>query len=287
MRMLAFVLLGAACGGGNGQSSSPVDAAPSSTVDAGTGGGVDSGLPTCLTAAQRTMECTADVSMRIVDFTTLLPVAADVGITTAWDVAPPFPASCSDLASVMVGADGLLVAPQAPCQSSLGRPVLLLKITGGTTVLYASTAWDQRLDCAGGLPCGMARGDIAVPKRVLSSAWRGELAAGGMARAETRGLVIFLYKESDGSPAAGVRATRGLGTFMPLATGTEVRYIADDRQALLPRTAETTGASGMAIIGLDFSSANVGGTRGAEEWASLGVLFADGWFFLEDRTRTK
>jgi hypothetical protein len=133
----------------------------------------------------------------------------------------------------------------------------------------------------------MPRGDLPVPAAEVVAEWRAALAAGGMPRADTRGLVVFLFKEQDGSPASGVRAARGGILLQPFTPGTQVRYLADDRRTLLPPGTTATGASGLAVIGVDGVSENVAGVRGDDQWSFLGVLIADGWVFYEDRTRTR
>jgi hypothetical protein len=247
---------------------------------------VDAGVPDalvqrCLDGDARTNECSADVAMRVVDFTTGAPVPAEVSLSTAWDTVPPFPVTCPPLATVTAAADGT-VATLAPCDSVLRDPVLLVLVTGGDR---APTGWDQKLDCGAGPVCGSARGDLAVPSAALAAEWRAELAAGGMPGAATRGLVLFLFRERDDSPAAGVRAVTGTLAPVTLAPGIEVRYVAADRRALLPAATETTGESGLAVIAVDEIVGTVGGRRGEERWVEQGVLVADGWFFLEDRTR--
>jgi hypothetical protein len=124
---------------------------------------------------------------------------------------------------------------------------------------------------------------IAAPSNDLASAWRAELASGGMRDASTRGLVAFHFKNTDGSPAADVQPTydEGKSAFAP---GTEARFVDLDRSTLLAATQRATTGSGVALLSRDkLTAIFVGGLRGAARWATTGCLTTAGWIFLEDK----
>ncbi|HLL23219.1 MAG TPA: hypothetical protein VK427_13865, partial [Kofleriaceae bacterium] len=99
--------------------------------------------------------------------------------------------------------------------------------------------------------------------------------------------VAYTYQEADGTPAAGVAAQQALSD-RTLAPGEEVRYLSTDRQTLLPRAQTTTTASGIALIGSNWSFENrieIGGERGTDHWGSIGALLGEGWLFIESSRR--
>jgi hypothetical protein len=88
-------------------------------------------------------------------------------------------------------------------------------------------------------------------------------------------LAVLQYSERDGRPAAGVVPTDFSGR--PISA----RFLADDRQTLLPPSTQFTGASGIAIVGAGSVQAAAGGIRNRDFWPPTGVLFADDWVFVE------
>jgi hypothetical protein len=187
-----------------------------------------------------------------------------------------FPLGCEPLFLGPADGAGQLSLPQASCASIVYPPILLITVEGGTPEPRAPTAWDRRLTCNDSGICSEVVADIPAPSQALIAAWRQGLAAGGMPRAEVGGLALFQYLDVDGRPVAGVVPTSSFG--VPLAPGTAVRFLADDRQTLLPANTGVTGASGMSMA-IDLVS--VGGIRDADYWPPSGLLLAEGWVFVE------
>lgn len=267
------------------------DDSPPLVPDARVGQPPDAGPADCLPETSRTADCEVDVGGELVDFTTGAPVGpAQLRVTTAWDTVPFFPpVSCPALGFVTAGADGLFDALDVRCDSPAHPPVLLVTVDDppGGADLLAPFAVDQRLTCLTSPPqdCGSAGGVIAVPSAAMASAWRTELAAGGMPNAAQRGLVLYAFFELDGSPATGVVPTIREGTVdRVLIAGTEVRFVAGDLESLVRADAGMTGTSGIAIIALAGDAALIGGLRGTERWDPVGVMVSPGWWFYETRT---
>ncbi len=257
---------------------------------------------TCVAADRRTVACRVDVSGAVVDFATLTTISsgAEVKVNTAWDTIPMSPELCPALATIPSDL-GVFGASDVRCDDVTTQPILALLVDDapGQPDRLAPTIADRRLTCADdpqhtyGIACDPLDMDVAVPSSALAAAWRAELATGGVALAQTRGLVIYRFNEVDGSPAAGV-SPRGQAvvvdaaghiTASPIHTlvpGAEVRFLADDRATLLPGDTQVTGASGLAIIALPSEIAFIGANRGATTWNDVGVMLRDGWFFLED-----
>jgi hypothetical protein len=174
----------------------------------------------------------------------------------------------------------------AVCDSPVYPPILLFMVEAGASDPRAPTATDARLSCTGA-ECGAWTGELLAPSATIATSWRDQLQAEGMQNATGRGLAFLDFREPDGSPAVGVTPfVRGV-TDRQLDAPRELRFLAADRETLVRSDATMTGTSGVAIIALDgVGSALIGGTRGGLSWAPVGVLFADGWLFVEVNQRT-
>lgn len=225
---------------------------------------------------------TVTVSGQVVDFTTGAPVAgATVDVTTAWDVVGNFPAAdCPLLATLTTDAAGRFGPRAVAAGSTVTPPILAFVVHDGGRALTLS---DARTCAAATCDLGHT---IAAPSAAQAAQWRADLGTGGMAAAATRGLVAFTYKNSDGSPAAGVAPSVGNLVTVPLTPGPQVRFVDPARAALLPAAQATTSAAGVALIGVDATAgaAYLGGKRGAEAWAGVGCLVVPGAIFVEDKT---
>jgi len=166
---------------------------------------------------------------------------------------------------------------------------VIVMVRGGSPAPRAPTASDARLSCTSSPSCSPIDVRVTAPSMELADAWRTQLQLEGMLGAATRGLVILEYRDPSGMPVAGVVPFVREGTTdRELAPTREVRFLGADRRSLVRADATMTGTSGMAVIALDASSGFVGGrhvSQGAWIWQPVGVLFADGWIFLEDRAR--
>jgi hypothetical protein len=258
--------------------------------DGGDGGdgsdGDDGGEPDCVGADLRD-ELTASLAGEVIDHETGEPIAgAEVSISTAWDTSTAFPAAeCPILATLTTGGDGGFGPADVALGSALSPPIPLFLVTGDDV---ADTASDQRMECdASG--CEDVTHGIAAPARDLVAGWRSELARGGMDDADSRGLVLFAFFNTDGTPAEGVTLWSGVFQEEPLAPDSEVRFLEADRLTLAPPGTDTTTASGLALIGVDtddYAGLFVSGTRGSDHWDETGVLLAPGWVFLEDKQQS-
>ena len=263
------------------------DAQPPGIVDAQPG--IDAPqVANCPTS--RPNECVVDVTGTVLDFVARTPYAGmpDVDFNTAWDSAPPFPAACDPLVTFVPDTAGAFAMTDTVCDSPLFPPIVMLLVQGGSSDPRAPTATDARLSCTGS-DCGAINVSIPVPSAELATSWRNQLQAEGMVNATTRGLVIFEFRDTAGNPQAGVTPfVRDIAGDRPLLAPGEMRFISGTRDTLIRSDATMTGSSGLAIIALaDASSAFIGGTRaGGMTWEPVGVLFADGWIFLEDKTPT-
>lgn len=244
----------------------------------------------CLAPEDRPIDCVVDVTGSVVDFVTGDPYGGGpfVDVTTAWDTVPPFPAGCVPLQSIVPDATGAFRIDDASCDSGLFPPILIVMVHGGTGDPRAPTATDARLTCGVAPACDPFDVRVAAPSEPQVNQWRVQLQQEGMLAASTRGLVILEYRDPAGMPMAGVVPFVREGTTdRDLAPAREVRFLGADRQSLVRADATMTGTSGMAVIGYDAASAFVGGHHVSQtwRWEPVGVLFADGWIFLEDRTR--
>lgn len=237
--------------------------------------------PGCIQPAVRD-NTTVTVSGQILDFTTSAPVPdATVDVSTAWDVAENFPAAdCPLLATMTTDAQGRFGPLAVQAGSTLVPPIVVFVVHGGGR---APTISDARICAAATCDLGHT---IAAPSSELAAQWRTDLASGGMTDATTRGLVAFLYKNTDGSPAAGVAPSTGTLVVNPLSPGPQVRFIDPARSALMPVAQTTTSASGVALIGVNAThqAAYLGGKRAADSWAGTGCLVVPAAIFVEDKT---
>jgi hypothetical protein len=261
--------------------STPTFPDASVVIDAPSGG-------TC--AENRPNDCSVDIGGTVVDFVSRAPYAgmAEIEVTTGWDTIPPFPLGCPPLQVVTTDGVGAFTVTDAICDSPLFPPVLLLMVSGGAGETRAPTATDSRLTCSGN-DCGVWSGEIRVPSTMLATTLRQQLQAEGMPNATTRGLVIFEFRDLAGNPQAGVTPFYREGTVdRPLVAPREVRFISGTRDTLVRSDATMTGTSGLAVIAIDGATSGfIGGTRsGGMRWEPVGVLFADGWIFLEDKTQS-
>jgi len=218
------------------------------------------------------------ISGSVVDFSTKAPVpGAKVDITSAWNGYTVFPGpdACPVLATVETGADGKFGPLTVPVPSDGSQSFVLFLVDGAGR---APTASDNRI-CAEAT-CTLEH-TIAAPSLAVADSWRQELAAGGMTGADTKGLIAFEYRNTDGTPADSVAAEFGTDERRPLAPGTEVRYLRPDRAALAPASTSATTTAGVALIGRD-QTAFIGGHRGQVGWNLTGCLLEPGWIFLED-----
>lgn len=248
--------------------------------------------PNCVSADVRSA-ATLIVSGQVQSFTADEPLDdAEVRFSTAWDAGDSFPEECPAIASFTTDADGRFGPETVEAGSPRTPPVAIFMVTGDEV---APTASDQTFQCDTS-DCGNLAHTIRTPSAELASTWRAQLADGGMQDADSTGLVLFEFRETDGMPAAGVIPTglwpgSGDEGEVDLAPGTQVRFLAADRATLEPADATETTASGLAVISFgdtgDVVAAAVAGHRGeAEVWAGVGVLTSPGWLFLEDRRRT-
>ena len=245
----------------------------------------DAPPPSCISADDRARK-TVVVSGTVIDFATGAPVVgATVDITTAWDTATPaFPSpQCPLIATLTSGPDGKF-GPATVLAGSVFDPSIMLFMVHGAD--RANTSSDNRT-CPDAT-CTLDH-TIAAPSAALAATWRTQLAAGGMTDAATNGLIAYLYKNTDQTPAAGVTAQ--LTEVFPassrdLIVGSEVRYLAADRTTVTGTSQRTTTAGGVALVGFEAveSASFIAGRRSADTWEPTGCFDEPGWFFLEDRT---
>ena len=229
-------------------------------------------------------DCTSDltksvtVTGTVLDFSTKAPVAgASVDLTSAWDgnAGFPGPRACPVLATVETRADGKFGPVTIDLGADDDENFVLFLIDGAGR---APTASDNRI-CAEAT-CTLDH-TIAAPSVAVAEGWRTELAAGGMADADTRGLVAFEFREPAGTPAERVTAEYYTDKIEALAPGAQVRYVNPDRATLAP---VATTASGLAVVGAPgIGGTFIGGHRDAIGWQLTGCLMEPGWIFLEDR----
>jgi hypothetical protein len=248
---------------------------------------IDPPTPECVSDAQRATK-TVEVRGTVVDFITGEPVeGASVDITTAWDVTGNFPAgTCPMLASVKTGADGKFGPVVVKAGSPNDPPIMAFLVRGAGR---AQIADDNRAACDGDT-CILDH-TIPAPSIDTARAWRKELAAGGMSDALTRGLVLFKFKETDGSGASDVipRVMSPDGSepvLRGLVAGQQVRFLETDKATLANPASIKTTASGLALIGMDGvdGQLRVAGERGTATWLNIGCLVQSDWIFFEDRT---
>jgi hypothetical protein len=235
--------------------------------------------PSCDPAVRATKLVT--ISGNVVDFTTGAAVAgATVDVGTTLDGTQE---DCPVEATLTTNADGTF-GPMDVELGSLGSPVFVMfRVHGEGRALTTSdnrTCPDAR--------CELAH-TIASVSEEVAAAWRADLAAGGMADAETRGLVAFEFREPDDAPATNVLATvielGESGGERNLQPGAEVRYVDADNASLLPAPATSTSESGWALLGLEQGFVFVGGTRDDVTWQPTGCTIEGGAIFLEGRTQ--
>jgi hypothetical protein len=275
---IAVVVMVFGCGGGGGGDTPDAAPAPDALIPP---------PPGCIQLDTRD-DHTVTVSGTVSDWVTGDPiVGATVDVSTAWDVQGNFPNTatlmCPPIVSLTTNVNGQFGPALIEIGSPVEPPITIYMVTGAGV---APTASDARVGgCSVGVvDCGNQGHIMKVPSETLAATWRAELAAGGMPNAAQRGLTLFQYRELAG-PAGGVEALVGTLVLRPLLLGTEVRFLNADLATLAPATQGVTLASGIAVIGIDTAdnAVFVAGRRGGEQWAGLGVLLVDGWFFLEDK----
>ncbi|HUS66896.1 MAG TPA: hypothetical protein VMZ28_20300 [Kofleriaceae bacterium] len=235
-------------------------------------------------------ERTAEISGQVIDYVELDSIdSAYVEFTTAWDTNSIAPAEqCGVIDSFRTGDDGRFGPETLEVGSQLTPPIALFEVSEGGR---ARTLSDQSMTCEGADGVCLAPDPlIRAPAAALGLAWREELEARGVADALGRGVVVFEYREADGTPAEGVTATLWGGeSAEELEVDVQVSYLAADRTALAPAGTSATTESGVALISVDapYNAVTIGGHRGAgedaEQWDDVGVLVMRGWFFLEDQ----
>lgn len=278
-RLLLAVCMVAGCGGSSGGDGG-ADAGP--TPDAG-------GWGDCNPDDVRA-EWTAEISGQVIDYVELDSIDnAKVEFTTAWDTNSIAPAEqCGVIDSFRTGDDGRFGPETLEVGSQLTPPIALFEVSEGGR---ARTLSDQSMTCedASG-SCLSPDHLIRAPAAALGLAWREELEARGAVDALGQGIVVFEFREADGTPAEGVTPTLWGGeSAMELDVDVEVSYLAADRMTLAPAGTSATTESGVALISVDapYNAVTIGGYRGegedAEAWDDVGVLVMRGWFFLEDQ----
>jgi hypothetical protein len=257
------------------------------------------GTPGC-PAPETGEHSTVILAGEVTDYVTGAPIAgAEVLINVAWEGDNPFPTECAPLATLTTSEDGRFGPSEVDLGARYFQPILLFRVVGEG---IADTASDQTLDCGDEVDCGNLAHAIAAPSRELVAAWRAELADGGMPEADTRGLVLFEFRNPDATPAANVVPWNGFFYEDALVPDTQVRFLEPDRATVAPTETLTTTDSGVAVIGIDpfeeeterggeeFDSgdtvAYISGTRVAQHWDQTGVLMTDGWVFLEDKQQS-
>ena len=223
-----------------------------------------------------------DVSGMVVDFVTGEPVAgATVDFTEAFTGARVFPSNgCLIAPGTVTDAAGAF----GPISVSAleANPIVAFLVTGAGR---APTVHDKAIGCL--LGCNAPSQTITAPVQELVDGWRAELYDGGMEYAFNRGLVAYKFHDSAGMPAAGVSPIYRHDPFAdgrPLRSGSEVRFLEEDRATLGRIGQTTTLGAGTALIGAPATEKGyfrIAGQRGAETWASLGVMSATGWLYLE------
>jgi hypothetical protein len=234
--------------------------------------------PECIDPADRE-GLSVTVSGQVVDHATGGPIAADVAFNTAWDVKDDFPAGCDPLATFATDADGAF-GPETVDMNTVNDPPIGLFLVTGDQV--ADTLSDARLAC-GGAECVEVDHTIVAPARELADGWREQMEIEGMPDATTRGLVVFRFRESDGSPAEAVVPQTLSGAAL-LRPDIDMRFLDEDGVSLAAAGTDATTASGIAIVAIPDQAPTdyVFGTRDEDRWDALGVLAPPGWLFLED-----
>ena len=234
--------------------------------------------PACVDPADRA-GLSVTVSGHVLDHATGEPIEADVAFNTAWDVADDFPAGCDPLATFVTDVDGAF-GPETVDANTVNDPPIGIFLVSGDDV--ADTLSDTRMTCSGA-ECDDVDHTIVAPTRELADGWREQMEVDGMADATTRGLIVFRFREADGSPAEGVVPQTLSGPDL-LRPDLDMRFLDEDGVSLAPAGTDRTTASGIALIALGDEAPTdyVFGTRGEERWSALGVLAPPGWLFLED-----
>jgi len=224
-----------------------------------------------------------DVSGTIVDYATGEPVAgANVDFTEAFSGAQIFPTTgCLIGATAVTNAQGAFGPVRVTTPDS--GPIVAYLVTGAGR---APTVHDKSVGCL--LGCNSPPQTITVPSQELMDVWRQELYDGGMEYALNRGLVAYKFHDSEGNPAVGVTPIYKRDVFSDderrLHSGSAVRFIEADKQTLGGVTQMTTLGWGTALIGAPATQKDyfrISGVRGSEKWASLGVMSATGWLYIE------
>ncbi|HTE54969.1 MAG TPA: hypothetical protein VK698_29145 [Kofleriaceae bacterium] len=280
---LVLALVGCVAGDDDG----PADDGPADDgsaddgSDDGSGDDGEAEPPPCVDPADR-RGLSVTVSGQVVDHATGEPIAADVAFNTAWEVADDFPAGCDPLATFTTSTDGDGgFGPETVDVGTVNRPPVGIFMVSGSDV--ADTASDQTIICIG-TDCDDLDHIIVAPTRDLADGWREQMEVDGMPEATTRGLVVFRFRETDGSPAEGVVPQTLSGPDL-LRPDLDMRFLDDDGVSLAPPGTDATTASGIAIIAVPGAAPSdyvYGSREGGDQWSALGVLAPPGWLFLED-----
>ncbi|HET6611616.1 MAG TPA: hypothetical protein VFG83_06495 [Kofleriaceae bacterium] len=178
----------------------------------------------------------------------------------------------------ITASDGT-VAFHDPEMLTVRRPPIFGLAVADTETDLAGLVTDRTMTCTDREEqCAISDYVMPVLAADIADGWRTQMAADGMADAATRGLILYQFREVDGSGAAGVTATLVDSGLVP---GVDVRFVDADRTTLLPPETAVTGESGLAIIALPAANADVMGTRGSLTWAPVGVIAIEGKLFIE------
>lgn len=222
-----------------------------------------------------------DVSGQVVDFVTgevhQGPVDLEHGLWCLGDSLPYCAQGAATAESGSFSVGGEFTA-------DLGLPIFVVRVASGDEELAATVA-DRTLECVlhSTQSCTLEGLALPVLPRDLADGWRRELAAGGMADALERGLVLLEFRTPDGAPAEGVEPAAVLdGEPVALEPGTEVRFLDADRMTLLPAATGSTGPSGLILMAPRSDLAQVSGTSEDHRWEPTGVFALPGAIFTEE-----
>lgn len=276
LKPLAFVslsclLAGACVDNGDGDPGADPDANVSS-------GDPDAGDPQVVCQDQG-LPYEATVNGTVIDFVTgdpyLEPVDLDFG---AWQI------GFICFQGSVAAQDGALAFENLAIRTVRRPPIFAFSVAPSETGL-APMVSDRTMDCPSSDENVCQIPDFVMPVLAadIEQAWRQQLAEDGMPDAATRGLVLYEFRETDGTGAAGVvpGLLSALAAERALVPGVDFRFVDADRMTLLAPETEATSASGLVIIALPQKSDSVFGSRGSTTWEAVGVLAIDGAFFVE------
>jgi hypothetical protein len=225
-----------------------------------------------------------EVQGTVTDFTTGQPVAdATIDITEAFTGPAIWPTTGCRIGTTRTDSAGKFGPLRVRALDT--SPIVAFLVSGAGR---APTIHDKSVGCL--FSCYMPPQDITAPAQELVESWREELFAGGMEYALNRGLVAYKFHDPGVRPASGVTPIyrrQWLDDGRNLLRGAEVRFLAGDREQLAPVEQDTTTSAGTILVGADVDTKGyfrIAGRRGADIWASLGVIAATGWIYFESDT---